>query len=381
MPLKKVEAEVSSEVYRKIFWRKEQDGFGDRPWADWFTYLAKDVNNLQTREDIISETTRKGLLDMWLTNFAENLLYLRQGEQATINEPEKTEVHLISELGNPEPVADAQGAICTEHSAIVVGAGPSIIENKHLELLAERKKEYAGYIVATDRMLIPLLEYGIIPYITVTVDGSGILNKFYDHELVRKNAAELKIILPTSVNHKVAKTVIDNGAHIYWFNPMFDEWSKEDSFTRILYVMSKIESMNGPPLIQCGGNAGSTSWVFAWEMLKASPVCLIGFDMGYPIDTKLEETPYFSGVLELGKQGPGLTNRAITNMYDKIWHPYFKKWAKYDFVFKHYRAGLLGLIKTSKPWVHTINATEGGTLFGPRVDCMKFSDFLNEHHY
>ena len=47
------------------------------------------------------------------------------------------------------------------NSAIVIGAGPSIRNNKHLELLA--KSNYKGAIVCTDRMLIPCLKNGITP--------------------------------------------------------------------------------------------------------------------------------------------------------------------------------------------------------------------------
>jgi hypothetical protein len=35
------------------------------------------------------------------------------------------------------------------------------------------------------------------------------------------------------------------------------------------------------------------------------------------------------------------------------------------------------VIHTPK-WVRTINATEGGSLFGERIDTMKFSEFLKK---
>ena len=48
-----------------------------------------------------------------------------------------------------------------QHSAIVIGAGPSIKKKKHLEMLAE--SNYQGNIVCTDRSLIPCLKAGITP--------------------------------------------------------------------------------------------------------------------------------------------------------------------------------------------------------------------------
>ena len=44
----------------------------------------------------------------------------------------------------------------------MIGAGPSVKNNNHLELLS--KSHYKGTIVCTDRMLIPCLKNGITPY-------------------------------------------------------------------------------------------------------------------------------------------------------------------------------------------------------------------------
>lgn len=376
---KKLAVDLPPNVYRRMFWRKDQDGFGTKSWVDYFIFLTRDITNKQTIDEQITDNTRVSLLELWLSNFAENLLYIRHGQEAKIQNVEKPEIHTISELGKPEPEPTSEGIIHTEHSAIVIGAGPSITRNKHLELLAKYKDEYSGYIIATDKMLIPCLTHGIIPYITVTVDGSEIIKHFFDHPLVKKHASELKITLPTSVHPAVTKTVIENKAHIYWFNPMFDNWKQDDSYTKILYVMAKIGE-KGPPLTQAGGNCGTTSWIFAWEMLKASPVALVGIDFGYPADMNLKETPYFSGLLEATKDNrKEIFPAAVQHVYTQTYHPFFKTWAKSDYVFRHYRKAFLSLARSAKPWVDTINCTGGGTLFGPRIDSMHFEDFLKKH--
>jgi len=365
--MREFKAKIPYDTYQRIFFRKERDGFGDKSWADWLGWLSKDVSLKLTIGGIIQQTTRKGLLDLWLSNFAENLPYIRHGQNIQIRKSKKPKVHTIADLGNPEPTNKP------ERSAIVVGAGPSVWKNKHLDMLA--KSDYSGYVVATDRMLVPLLEKGIIPHLTVTVDGSEIIKKFYDNPLVKKYGPHLKLALVTSVNPKIVQIIIKNKCTIYWFNPMFDVWSKDDSYTKILYTLSKVAD-KGPPLTQAGGNCGTTSWVFAWELLKASPIGLIGIDFGYLKDTNLKETPYYSSLLHLGKKQ---AVHSIKEVYQEVYHPVFKTWAKSDYVFRHYKKAFLSLVKSAKPWVHTINCTEGGTLFGPKIECMPFADFLRRY--
>ena len=48
-----------------------------------------------------------------------------------------------------------------------------------------------------------------------------------------------------------------------------------------------------------------------------------------------------------------------------------------DPVFDFYREGFRDLVIRTPKWVKTINATEGGSLFGERIESMKFLDFLN----
>ena len=48
-----------------------------------------------------------------------------------------------------------------------------------------------------------------------------------------------------------------------------------------------------------------------------------------------------------------------------------------DPLFQFYSEALKEFIFRSPQWVKTINATEGGSIFGNRIKSMKFSDFLN----
>ena len=49
-----------------------------------------------------------------------------------------------------------------------------------------------------------------------------------------------------------------------------------------------------------------------------------------------------------------------------------------DPVFDFYREAFLDLVLRTPKWTRTINSTEGGSLFGDRIENIKFVDFLNE---
>ena len=140
-----------------------------------------------------------------------------------------------------------------------------------------------------------------------------------------------------------------------------------------------ISKYNEKPLqaISCGGNVGATSWVMASSLFKASPCCLIGMDMSYPEGTKLEDTPYFSGVMNASKGNA----QFISVAYKKIYNPCFKTWAYIDAVFSSYRQTFLEYQKNTPSWYQhyggTINCSEEGALFGLNIKCMRFKEFLS----
>ena len=66
-------------------------------------------------------------------------------------------------------------------------------------------------------------------------------------------------------------------------------------------------------------------------------------------------------------------------LFKKIYNPDFNSNCILDPLFQFYSAALKEFIIRSPEWLTTINATEGGSIFGERVMSMKFKDFLKEH--
>ena len=67
------------------------------------------------------------------------------------------------------------------------------------------------------------------------------------------------------------------------------------------------------------------------------------------------------------------------NYFKKIHNPDFNCETIVDPLFQFYRMALLEFIGRSPSWLTTINATEGGSIFGKRIKSMKFIDFLKNY--
>lgn len=346
-------------VGQKLIQAKLRDGFVNKTWGEYFSYISDkmDINLQPTAQDGVQAATET-LFPMWMNNFAENLPYIRSDS-----------AHFISELAAPTVTDKPDG------SAIVLGRGPSVFNHNHLELLATAiKNGYKGKIVASDGILIDCLEHGITPDLVVTVDGSILIKKWYDHPLVQG----LNVALSLTVNNEVYQTCINHDCTVHWYLPQFDLSFAKESITKVIQEVTKTKhNPKGLVKITLGGNSGSASWVFAAHIFKRSPVCLIGIDFGYPEGTPLRNTPYFSSMIRQASD--------IEYAYKEVYHPTFKTKAFIDMAFESYKNTFLRLqlMPDLEPWYSkaggTINATEGGTLFGPKIKCMTFQNFLDKY--
>lgn len=371
MRTKTLKAELPVAIFNKLMWLKEKDGFGDRSLNDWLRFLVRDINLKFTFYDQIAQTTRINLLPLWLQNYARNVLYVAYGDNVDIKLPETPLPHSIADL-----------AISDDHfgknSAIVIGRGPSIWKHKHLELLSS--SNYKGKIISTDGMLIDCLRNQITPDLVVNVDGSPIIAKYFADPLVKKHGKKLKVVLSATASPLVYEAVQKVGGQVYWFIPLFDELTHSDSFTSLFRGMGTTKKFpNGAPIMSAGGNSGTASWIIAWNLLKCNPVALIGIDFGYPEGTDPEDMPYFSSVLKHASLYGIKPAFVFKESFKEFTHPHFQTKATADGVFLYYRKLFLRLVLKTPPQLETYNCTEGGTLWGKRIKCMKFKSFLEQY--
>jgi len=348
----------------KLRKKKEEDRFGDRDWTAWLTWLVRDVRVEDTFREYIQKQTAKTLLLTWMQNFSQNL--------PEMNKPgAKTIADLVPKRNNlDEP----------EGSAIVIGRGPSVFKKNHLKMLVE--SDYRGTVFCTDGILIDALKAGVVPekyknFLAVTVDGNREkIVKWYDDPLIDEHGKGIKAVLSTNVAHNVYERCRKAGIEVYWFHPLFDDYRSNESFSRLMKLMTTTEEhKRGCPSVSCGGNTGTTCWVLSHALLRHSPTCLIGIDLGYPEGMPLEQTHYFSGLMDATKGNMQM----VRSMYREVVNPGGES-AYADLVFWHYREAFLEMAAEVNPKFKTINATGGGTLFGENIEWMDFGEFLKRYN-
>ena len=312
--------------------------------------------------DWIQKNTAE-MIDLWMYNFARNIPDFLNGNSvkqlSVFNNGKKS-------IKNHRP----------NSSAVVIGAGPSVRNNNHLELLS--KSHYKGVIVCTDRMLIPCLKNGITPkkfpkFYVLTMEPKDVTLKLYNDPIVKKYYKGIITVLSTCTEHETVEVIKKNNLEIFWFHPLIDDYRKPGSINKIMNLMSKSKSNpTGLPGLQTGGNVGCFSWIFSWVILGCSPISLIGLDLGHNANTPLKKTRHYNEYLRIFKN-----NKSEASKYFKIIkNTDLRIEVLSDPVFDFYREAFLDLVKRSPKWVKTINCTEGGSLFGNGIKNMKFVDIL-----
>ncbi len=266
-----------------------------------------------------------------------------------------------------------------DSSAIVIGAGPSIAKKNHLELLAS--SDYKGKIICTDRSLAPALKAGITPdkfpnFYVVTIDPAEKLKKFYSDDIIKKYGNKINGIFTTLTHPDTVANARNAGIKIHWLHSLFDFDEGKKSFNQIsaLIVRAK-DHTNGLPAIQTGGNVGTACWFIGWQILKCTTIGLIGINHGWDENDSWKDIFHHCDAPEnLDKNG-----EEFKKLFPKIYNPEFDCHAQLDPVFLYYSSALKEFITRSPEWLTTINATEGGCIFGERIKCTTFHEFLKNY--
>ncbi len=301
--------------------------------------------------------------DVWIQNFALNLNDIWEDPSAKELDPTKDPKFRLE-----------------QNSAIVIGRGPSVKEHKHLELLAN--SNYKGTIVCTDGSLINALKMGITPkkfpkYFVVTIDAREEIKESYDDAIVDKYGSLIQGIFSTLTNPLTIKRARQSGIKIHWLHTLFDYNKGKTSFNKISALMVRAKNHpHGLPAIQTGGNVGTSSWFVSWQLLKCTTVTLIGINHGWGENDSWDvilSHGYTHSPIQMDKDNP-----LFQKLFPKIYNPEFKCYSILDPIFQYYSKALKEFISRSPSYVTTINATEGGCIFGERIKCLTLNEFLKE---
>lgn len=301
--------------------------------------------------------------DDWVRNFALNLESIWNDSSAK----------------DLMPTSDSY---CDErHSAIVIGRGPSVKKHKHLELIAN--SGYKGSIVCCDGAFITALEAGVTPdkfpnYYVVTIDSRSEIRNYYDSKIVDKFGSKIKGIFSVVVKPDTVDRARQAGIKIHWIHPLFDYEEGKKSFNQISALMVRAKNHpHGLPALQTGGNVGTSSWFVGWKILKCSTVALIGINHGWNEDDPWELIMTHGNMFPLIEMDKN--SATFKKLFPKVFNPDFNCTCVLDPIFKYYSDGLKEFILRSPDRINTVNATEGGSIFGPRIKCQTLQNFLNEN--
>jgi len=363
--------ELNESTYTGLLKKKNEMGFQDKSWDEWFDFLINE-NDDESKQNFIEKVFEKKnyerYYDEWVKNFGDNLSNIQKGHSARELIPKKVD----------------------DSSAIVIGGGPSLKKHNHLELLA--KSNFGGVIVCCDGSLSAALESGVTPdkfknYFVVTIDTQPHQKQFYENPITKKFGKSIKCILSTTVPLSTYQAVVDSNMDVYWVHALFDYNKGKSSFNYISGILSRSKyNSKGFPGIQTGGNVGTFAWVASWNILKCSEVCLIGMDHSYPVDNPSEKIdskkigrihPQFIEFIKESDKKNSENSDAIEKAFPLTFNPIFNCYSRQDPIFLYYSNALKGFIERTQNRVRTINATEGGVLFGNGIRCMKFKEYLD----
>ena len=324
--------------------------------------MVKEKNSRKAQKQILEEIFEKKTYDKyyddWIRNFALNLNHIWKGR--SVRDCSTYENQFKSKTG------------------LVIGRGPSVIKNNHLEMLSSRG--FDGTIICTDSALKTCLTSGITPekfkrFYVVSIDTNDYVNKFYQGAIVKRFGKKIKCLLSTTVHPSTYRDAKKSGMEVFWFHTLFDYNKGKSSFNYISGIIAKSKNHEkGLPAIQTGGNVGTSSWIIAWSILKLSTVGLIGIDHGYTNDMSWESISNQHKIPERIDRN----SKAFKKAYPTVYNPDFKTYCKQDPLFVYYSNALKEFIPKAPDWVKTINATEGGAIFGKGIQCMKFRNFLKK---
>ena len=268
-------------------------------------------------------------------------------------------------------------------SAIVIGRGPSVKKKGHLEILA--KSNFNGAIVCCDGALINTLKAGVTPekfpnFYVVSIDPYSPAMKFYDDKIVDRYGDKIKGIFSTIVKPTTVEKARNAGIKIHWLHSLFDYEEGKKSFNQISASMVRAKNHhNGLPAIQTGGNVGTSSWFIAWRILKCPTVALIGINHGWNEDDPWEKI-ISHGSDFVKTDVVDRKSDTFEKLFKKIYNPDFNCNCIVDPLFQFYSSALKEFIVRSPEWLTTINATEGGSIFGDKIIGMPFDSFLGKYH-
>lgn len=198
-----------------------------------------------------NEVLLKEMFPIWMANFRANL-------------PAIWESRCISEL--KDTIASP---------AIIIGAGPSLLEHNHPSVLvrAKNRNELNAKIICCDRALEPCVKLGLVPSIVTAIDADPQVGMFFRNIILLRVIQKIKAVFSTTVHPDVVEGWPGRRSNIYFVNThMTGKVSDPYGTDAVMqHVSNKI-------IMNTSGNVGIFSLILSAYM-GAKDIALVGMDM------------------------------------------------------------------------------------------------------
>ena len=309
-------------------------------WVDHLFRLPREVNDVAK----INVSTATKLIPLWLENLRLNY----------VKDIEIPDIRKIKDSVN-------QGM-----TGLVIGAGPSLLANDHLNMLHDSVfyKEHKGVIITTAHGLKDCLEADVVPDYMTLVDSDQKLLKFIDHDIVDEHSENITGIFSAMVHPDVINRW--KGDKLF-FLPIIPEETIPNVQATIAGIFPNITEMDG--MANCGS--------FSWNVMRyigCNPIALIGMDLAFKPDFPVKDTIYYKKLRAMCSSD----DEMLMEWYRFHTHSFFGTNCYTDFVYDSFCKGSVGVFKACKQqWgLITQNCTEGGVIDDPDVENMWFKDWL-----
>ena len=328
---------------QKETWAETFERFHNyQDWVGHLFSLPKETSEVA----VMNASTVTQLLPQWLENMRRNFM-------------KDTEIPDIRELKNSvEPGTPG----------LVIGAGPSLYANNHLDMLRESVfyKERKGVIISVANNIKDCLDSGIVPDYMVLIDGDPVITpEFIDHAIVDDHSKGITAIFSVTIAHEALCRWKGDAR---FFLPGIPDATTPNVQAVISGLFPNITEMDGM------SNCGSFAWNVA-RYVGCNPIALIGLDFSFRADTPIKDTWYWEKL----RAACSSDKETVDTMYRFHTHSFFGTNCFTDVVYGSFAIGSTANFKAYKKrdGIITQNCTEGGILDDEEaLECLWFKDWL-----
>lgn len=312
-------------------------------YQDWLDHLFN-LPEESTDTAKLNAATVTYLLPKWLQNMQQNFL-------GDVKIPDINEIEGIVAAGTP---------------GLVIGAGPSLLDNNHLDILQESTfyQEHKGLIISTAHSLMWCLEAGVVPDYITMIDADEKMIEFIDHDIVDEFSDSIVGIFSMETHPSVLKRWKGKKYSFLSIVPHVTVPNVQTVLAHLFPEMTEID---------CMSNCGSFSWNIA-RFIGCNPIALIGLDFSFKPDFPIKKTPYYHAYLPSYKD----EKEMIDKCYKFHTHSFFNNNCYTDFVHNDFCKCAVDVFKLYKEEMSIItqNCTEGGMIDDPEIESLHFKDWL-----